>query len=693
MFMSKLSRPRAFRGGAVLALAVFFSASLFAQDAPVDDPWDDAHFDFGIADELVITATRTLEPLAVVPAQVTVITAEEIAASGATSLPEVLARVPGVRFRGALAGAGSEAISMRGFGENSHGRVLILVDGNRINTPDMAVANWRAISLADIERIEILDGSASVQYGNHAVGGVINIITNRSGERRTVLGVFGGNFFTHGLSFSHFSPAPWGNFSLSAEHSGARGYRERQESRATNIAGRATLFLADNLNLSLSASFSDLWFQLPGPLNRAEFENDPRNARLSLHDENVERHVGGGIGLQWLPAENMEVNLPIFYLGRFVRSELRDGGWASFTDRTVHSLEARPQGSVTFDVAGMPLRILGGLDVQFGRLDSDSFNERNFTDWDNSIDISQWTIGPYLTARFSPLPNLALSAGARFDTSIISAQYEGAPQYWGSFWYYPEDIDETLRFNAFVYEVGVAFNPMRDLRLYARYATLFRYPFLDELVSWGTFNPDLEPERGFNVEVGANYRFGRMLDISANFFFMVLEDEIFYDPVTFLNSNLDGRTRRLGANVGLNVMPVDFLSLSLSYSFVNAVITAGDYRDNRVPLVPAHTLNWSLTARLPFGLYFGPNFEFASSSYFANDFANQWDRLDSWFILGAQARYAMTMEGRELAFQVTARNLLNRSFVTMGVVNILNGNVSLYPENGRSVTFSLQYRF
>ena len=113
--------------------------------------------------------------------------ADDIARSGAVSAVEILETVGGVHFSGAIAGAGSEQISMRGFGENSHGRVLVLVDGNKINDPDLKGANWNAIPLSCIERIEILDGSASVLYGNYAVGGVINIITKKGGERQTAV--------------------------------------------------------------------------------------------------------------------------------------------------------------------------------------------------------------------------------------------------------------------------------------------------------------------------------------------------------------------------------------------------------------------------------------------------------------------------------------------------------------------------
>ncbi|MDR0497214.1 MAG: TonB-dependent receptor plug domain-containing protein, partial [Treponema sp.] len=115
--------------GIILYSLVGYSGPVFAQET------DDEYLDFDYAGGLVITAGRTSEPNMEVPGFVTVISAEEIAS--AASITELLEGVPGVRFLGALSGPGSESISMRGFGENSFGRVLVLVNGNKINDPDM----------------------------------------------------------------------------------------------------------------------------------------------------------------------------------------------------------------------------------------------------------------------------------------------------------------------------------------------------------------------------------------------------------------------------------------------------------------------------------------------------------------------------------------------------------------------------
>ncbi|MCL2374088.1 MAG: TonB-dependent receptor, partial [Treponema sp.] len=351
----------------------------------------------------------------------------------------------------------------------------------------------------------------------------------------------------------------------------------------------------------------------------------------NFDDENTERHFGGGIGLQWFPAENIELNLPLSYRGGQIASDMPSALWGNpFADRTLHILEARPQGLVIFDLAGMPLRLLGGVDLSLARLGVEEFSDAGRAVKEDDFSFSQWTVGSYLIARLSPLPNLHFNAGARFDMAVSGGQNQD------------NTVDDSKIFMAFVYDVGVAFNPIQDLRLYARFSTLFRHPFVDELaqIAGGgtTFNSDLGPERGFNAEIGVAYRFGRMLDVSANIFFMALEDEIaFVGLPVDANVNI-GETRRIGTNIGFSFMPTDFFVFSASYSFVSATFTAGQYRDNRIPLVPLHRLYSELMIRLPFGLEFGPNFEFTGDAYAGGDNANVQGRLDSWFLLGARAR-------------------------------------------------------
>jgi iron complex outermembrane receptor protein len=146
----------------VLLLSSVLQAA-FTQETPASDNEADDSLNF------VITAGRTPEAVNKVSGQVTVITADDIAKSGATTITDVLETVPGIRLARERSG-GSIDISMRGISsESGRGKVLVIVDGMRLNPiQETGHLNWETINLSEIERIEVLDGGASVQYGDNA---------------------------------------------------------------------------------------------------------------------------------------------------------------------------------------------------------------------------------------------------------------------------------------------------------------------------------------------------------------------------------------------------------------------------------------------------------------------------------------------------------------------------------------------
>ncbi len=128
---------------------------------------------------VVVTATRQTARVNEVIADVTVIDREAIEKQGAGSIAELLSRQPGVQFN-TLGGPGSQTqILLRGTRSD---QTKILVDGIAFNSMDLQGSALRFLSLADVERIEILRGPAGAVHGSDAIGGVIHIITRRPGQ-------------------------------------------------------------------------------------------------------------------------------------------------------------------------------------------------------------------------------------------------------------------------------------------------------------------------------------------------------------------------------------------------------------------------------------------------------------------------------------------------------------------------------
>ena len=123
---------------------------------------------------VVVTGTRTEQPLSRSPVEVQLIGAKQIAHSGARDLAELLEREGGVHVS-RVAGRGTR-IEIQGLASD---QVLILVDGRRMIGRVNGAIDLGRLRLDSVERVEIVKGPSSALYGADALGGVVNIITRR----------------------------------------------------------------------------------------------------------------------------------------------------------------------------------------------------------------------------------------------------------------------------------------------------------------------------------------------------------------------------------------------------------------------------------------------------------------------------------------------------------------------------------
>lgn len=230
-------------------------------------------------EQVVVSGTRSEQPSVQIPASIKVITAEDIKLSGASNIVHVLNAQAGIQIKDLIGNGGRAAsVSMRGFGENSVNNVLILVDGRKLNNPSLASPDLASIAIKDVERVEIIQGSAGTLYGDQATGGVINVITKKpdgisafveAGRGTDDLEVYRGAVsqgFDNGVSYR-----------LSAEKKLADNYRDNNEANYSNVLanvayeqGRFRVF-AEWLNVD-----DDL--NLAGSLNSLSIRDDRRQA-------------------------------------------------------------------------------------------------------------------------------------------------------------------------------------------------------------------------------------------------------------------------------------------------------------------------------------------------------------------------------------------------------------------------------
>lgn len=137
--------------------------------------------------DIVVTGTRIVRDGYAAPTPVTVLSAAEISAQAPSNISEFVNQLPSIAGSGTSAGssgslsngiAGINSISLRGLGV---GRTLVLLDGQRSVASSVGgVVDINTIPQDLVERVEVVTGGASAQYGSDAVGGVVNFILNKN---------------------------------------------------------------------------------------------------------------------------------------------------------------------------------------------------------------------------------------------------------------------------------------------------------------------------------------------------------------------------------------------------------------------------------------------------------------------------------------------------------------------------------
>ncbi|MDR2785190.1 MAG: TonB-dependent receptor, partial [Treponema sp.] len=421
--------------------------------------------------------------------------------------------------------------------------------------------------------------------------------------------------------------------------------------------------------------------------------------------------LSGGLGFAWAINENLSFDLPVSYDWKNVKWDFQSYNYVMH--RSSNMIGLRPKITAELKPAGMDLRLTGGVDTLFAfsenKATPDRVKETNFA----INNLSETTIGPWALVNFRPFSFLGLNAGARYDTAFFKADVGE----WSGTILVPVNetptptavtrpaVNESTRYEAFVYEAGITVNPLDFIKVYAKYGTQFKYPYLDDYVFLNpanlttTVSTSLEPEKGWTAEGGVGVNFKGLVKFDANFYFMKIDNEIAVYPTApsaRLAVNMDP-IERLGTNIGLSLKPVKYVELDADYGFVNAEFIEGLYEGGFVPLVAKHNFSATLMLHAPFGLSLGPNVLYKSEMYQGLDNANTQPTIDSSLIWGLQARYAPPKFDGNLTVLITVHNLADTRYSSMiyymGAFG--SGGTTYYvePNMGRSVNVSVQYRF
>jgi len=570
-----------------IVLLLWVAFSVHAQ--PSDE--EDLSLVYGDEDFVTI-ATGKRQPLGRAPAVASVITAEDIKASGAIDLDQALELVPGlhVSYSNILY---NPIYVIRGIYSQYNPQVLVLINGIPITNLFQGDRNliWGGMPVNNIARIEVIRGPGSAIYGADAFAGVINIITKTKEDiDGTELGARGGSFDTAEGWVLH--SGDWGNFdaAVSIQVRTTDGHREIIEADAQTALD--PLFPFPDVSLA------------PGPVNT---QRDSLDTRLDLSRDHWRlrlgyqgrRDVGSGAGV----AEALDpdsrygsdrFNADLTYSNPGLRKDWDLMTQLSFLyadQENIENLVLFPPGAFnnTF-----PDGVIGNPEVfeRHWRFDTSAFYtgfEKHrvrlgtgvrYGDLFDVKETRNYVLDAFGTP--IPLPSLVdVSHTAPFLTEEDRTNFYVFAQ---DEWSFAPDWDLTagLRYDHYS-DFGSTTNPRLALVWQTRYnlttkllyGRAFRAPsFAEEFninnpVVLG--NPDLDPETIDTVELAFNYQPTKDLSTGLNLFYYEMEDIIRFikdpDPATTSTAQNTGRQTGYGLEWEAGWDVTKTLRLSGNYAF------------------------------------------------------------------------------------------------------------------------------
>jgi len=628
---------------------------------------------------IIITPTRTPQVENKSSATVYQMNREDIIKSGAKTTSELLRGLPGIQVDDLFGNGTETSISVRGFSGTANANTLILVNGRRLNHSDTAAADLHHIFPKDIDRIEVMVGSAGVLYGDQAVGGVINIITRKTiGNQQQVMMTLG-SFGYQGLQYgrSHII-SPTLGYRFTAEKFQADHYRDHNTEVNTNFEV-ALEYDSESHSAFIEVQKIDSELELPGALLEAEFENNPKQINIGFFGDFInENTTVSSFGYQRQFAGQI---FNIDYTRRTTSADVLQ----SFRDNPSPGAGTsyRENGSINPKLSGIIDTIVEtdfvvGVDIE--KTDYDLVLPNVFGTATASNEQTNQSLFFQLMPRVTD--QLQLTLGMRVS-SVRNDMKNGTS--FPSGLKYNDDIS--------VKELGINYQLDSQIILSLRYDENFRFAKVNEIAQAET-GTILDTQTGESFELGIEWSFG-FNRLVASIYHLELENEMVFDPTvgpdygwgpTGLNVNLD-KTRRDGLSFSIRNTIGHDLSVKTEIGLVNAKYKSGTFSGNKISGVASqiakirgdYDINDKNTAFL--------ELHYTGERYAQGDNANAFDKLSSISLINV----GYSFNYNDWGLQARINNLGDKKYAEF-VTN--NGYGAAYqPSPERNFMLSASYHF
>jgi vitamin B12 transporter len=476
-----------------------------------------------VLDPVIVTANKTEQKQSSTGKIVQVITHEQIEKSAGKDLAQLLNEQTGISVNGANSNPGKDkSLYLLGAAANY---TVILLDGVPLNDPSgLGDYDLRLLSLSQVERIEILEGSQSTLYGSNAIAGVINIITRKATSDHTegnaLLSYGTYNTFKGNADFSKKGKIL--EYNLDYQYLTTDGISEAKDTTGTGNFPKNGLtqqsFMANvgiNVTDRLKISPFYRYAAYKGTYSNDAFSGGSNPYTTALNNTGLiakYRYNNGSI-----------------YANYGYDFTDRDYSYATYTGK-FHHAEAYINHS--FDKT---VQFVGGVNFQ-------SFSV-GIPDSNNTL------LSSYLSFLLSPAKGLHIELGGRYN-----------------------------HHNRYGHNFTYSFNPSylisQTLKVFVNLSSGFRAPSLSEMLpsAYTLGNPGLTPEKSTNIEAGMEFwLIKKTLSVTGTYFDRKLTDAIVYttDPVTSLGIYLNrDKQHDHGVQAEINYQPGPKFSFKASYAYI-----------------------------------------------------------------------------------------------------------------------------
>jgi iron complex outermembrane receptor protein len=639
-------------------------------------------------EQVVVTASRYEEPTEKIPASVAVITSEDIQATTAQTVPDVLRDKAGIEVRDILGNGRTATVGINAWGgETAGSNTLLLVDGRRVNKIDLSGIDWTQIPLDRIERIEVVrGGGAAVLYGDNAAGGVVNIITKKGapGIHFTVGGSLG-SYETHreeaGVSLGN----DWVNLAVNGSYSNSDGYRQNNSFRNGFGGGTLSLNPSEWVGVDMSGGIKSDRYGLPGYLLQSQLDSgvSRRDSLFPDDDATTKEYY-----LQITPyldlKEGGTFRLGLLYDKSKAQSNYR--GFFFTNDNTIDTYGVTPQYLRKDRFFGRQNTLTLGLDYYRYDLsqDAESFAASFESTDDNKF--RKESLGYYADDTLELFPDLLyLSLGYRKETVDYHFNSRHTDINSGTETRLTQGEDNDLT----AFRAGLTLTYQPNSKLFVSYARSFRTGLVDEYFSVFTgVNTALQPQRSEHYELGVQHAFAPWLTVNLLLFRVDTKDEIFYDPLIFSNTNYP-RTQREGAEVGFNAPVKEWLTLFGTYTYVNPELRRGPFDGNKIPGVATNMASGGFNLRLLENWRLDVRGRWMGEYYAISDWNNQGDKADSWTTVDTK----LTFQWKEFEAFAGVNNVFNEKYSDYVIFSNFSQELAFYPSPERNFLVGLRYAY